>query len=334
MSEITFSNAAREPAVFADSRPAAVAVHAAARARQQRLASSIVLVPTLGALGALVGVLVGHGPSGLDLALFAGLLFATAVGVELGFHRHFSHAAFRASRSFRFSLIALGSMASQGPLLFWASTHRRHHAFSDRPGDPHSPHRGDRGPTWRGFWHAHVGWLFTHEVTDWARYVPDLARDRKLVTLSQRYLTFVVGGLLFPAVVGGVATGTAWGACSAFLWGGLVRVFVLHHTTWAVNSLCHLFGSRALKTRDRSANLAWLALPSLGGAWHNTHHAFPSLAKNSLRWWQLDPCAWVLTVAEWLGLAWDAHVPNERMRQLVRARSQATASITDEGTKP
>ena len=299
-------------------QPGTVFINPSARAAQRRLALAIVVIPSLGVIAAAASWFVGHGPSALDIALFSGLFVATTLGVEVGFHRYFSHAAFKAKPILRWTLAVLGSMAAQGPVVFWAATHRRHHAFSDRPGDPHSPYRnGDTHLSLSGLIHAHVGWLFAEEGTDWTRYVPDLARDRRLLLFNQNYLIWVLVGLLAPALVGGVVTGSWWGAFTAFLWGGLVRTFALHHMTWSVNSICHSFGSRPYRVRDRSTNNLWLALPSLGGAWHNTHHAFPSLAKNNVFWWQIDVGGWFVSIVEFLGLAWDVKSPTERMKKKV-----------------
>jgi stearoyl-CoA desaturase (delta-9 desaturase) len=251
--------------------------------------------------------------------MFVGFALVTGLGVELGFHRLFAHAAFKTKPVLRRAFAIAGSMAAQGPLVFWVATHRRHHAYCDRPGDPHSPYVAeDTSVSWRGLLHAHVGWLFSPGTTDWRRYAHDLVEDRALLTINQGYLRYALGGVVAPAVLGGLLSRTWYGAWTGLVWGGLLRILVIHHTTWIVNSLGHVAGSRPFASRGRATNNAWLALPSLGGAWHDTHHAFPSLAKNNVFWWQLDPCGWFLTALEWMQLAWDAHVPDQRMRNLAR----------------
>lgn len=313
------------------------ALHERARLAQQRLAFAVVAIPTLGALAALALLFVGVRPTAVDLTLFVVMFVATTLGIELGFHRHFTHAAFKAHPALRTVLAVLGSMASQGPLVFWAATHRRHHAYSDSPGDPHSPYLAGQGRlSVRGLWHAHVGWLFRQEMTDWGRYVPDLVRDRRLLAVNQSYSLWVIAGLIIPALIGGLVTQSLRGALSAALWGGLVRTFVLHHATWSVNSICHVLGARPYPTRGRSTNNVWLALPTLGGAWHNNHHANPSLAKNNVFPWQVDGCGAFLTLAEKLGLAWDAHVPTERMRRaaLGAQLSEGEAHADCDSTSP
>lgn len=204
-------------------------------------------------------------------------------------------------------------MAAQGPLLFWAAVHRRHHTFSDRPGDPHSPNLHDEGLKnyLRGFWHAHAGWLFSPEINDWALYVPDLLKDLTIVKVSRLYLAWVLFGLAVPAVVGALLTGTLKGAAGALLWGGLIRISLTHHTTWSVNSICHLYGTRTFQSQDLSTNNFWLAVPSFGESWHNNHHAFPGSAFHGFRWWQIDFSGYVIRLLQSLNLAWDVKTPSK-----------------------
>jgi stearoyl-CoA desaturase (Delta-9 desaturase) len=193
----------------------------------------------------------------------------------------------------------------QGPVIFWVALHRRHHRFADRPGDPHSPHLhggGIRGML-RGLLHAHVGWLFRLDDTDWRQYAPDLLRDRAIFRANQHYGLWVLLGLAIPAAAGGLLRQSWSGAALGLLWGGLVRIFLAHHATWSVNSLCHWAGSRSFATRDRSTNNIWLALVSMGGSWHHNHHAFPRSATTGLRWWQIDPSWWFIRGMAGVGLA-------------------------------
>jgi len=297
---------ARAPADKLQASPkTSVDPNSAARRVARRLAYVMVLLPVAGLVGA-VWLGWGHGIGVMELSLLAGMYLATVLGVEVGLHRHYSHRAFRAHWTVRGALGILGSMAAQGPVLFWVSIHRRHHAHSDRPGDPHSPYYDGAGqPLGRSLWHAHVGWLFSTDGADLAAYAPDVLRDRLAFALHRMYPVWVAAGLALPAAIGGAITGTWMGALSGFLWGGLVRVFLVHHATWSVNSLCHVVGGREHTTHDHSTNNMWLILPSLGGSWHNNHHAYPTAAINTTRWWQADPSGWAISLLGRLGLAWD-----------------------------
>jgi stearoyl-CoA desaturase (delta-9 desaturase) len=247
---------------------------------------------------------------------------ATGFGVTVGLHRLFTHRSFKTGKGVRAVLAILGSAAVEGPVISWVADHRKHHAYSDQPGDPHSPHvdhgHGFKGAL-KGLLHAHVGWLFIHThrgARD--RYARDLVNDPVVSFVDRTFLLWAVLGLLAPFVLGWLIGGTIITALTGLLWGGAVRILVLHHVTYSINSLCHFFGRRAFATGDHSRNLAWLALPSLGEAWHNNHHAFPTSARHGLRWWQLDPSALVIRGLEKLGLAWNV-VQIAPERQLVKA---------------
>jgi stearoyl-CoA desaturase (delta-9 desaturase) len=201
-------------------------------------------------------------------------------------------------------------MAGEGPVLFWAATHRRHHSHSDTDQDPHGPNQ----PGFAGFWRAHVGWLFEPQPQDTGRYVPDLIRDRTTSLANRFYLLWFALGLALPAAIGFAFDGGR-GALEGLLWGGMVRIFVAHQATWSINSMCHLFGARPYETHDDSRNFWPLALPTLGGAWHNNHHAFPRSAFNDFTWWQVDPSAWLIRLAAALGLVWDVRRPQARTMQ-------------------
>lgn len=277
---------------------------------QRRYALLTVGVPTVGALIAL-WQLFQQGIGWLELALLVGMYVPTALGIEAGFHRFFSHRAFRAGRFVTGALGVFGSMAAQGPILFWAAIHRKHHAFTDKEGDPHSPVPLTSAPTLksrlRAFAHAHVGWLFSVDDTDWLRYTSDLLRDRLIFRLNYLYPVWVVLGLALPAGLAGLVTGSWEGAWRGLLWGGLVRIFLLDNVTWGVNSLGHLFGPRLHESGDQSRNIAWLALPSVGGSWHNNHHAFPGSARNDHLAWQFDFSGLFVEALALLGLASDVH---------------------------
>jgi stearoyl-CoA desaturase (delta-9 desaturase) len=268
------------------------------------LALAAVWIPMVG-FAVAVWLVWGRGIGVLELALLTCMYFVSVIGIEVGYHRHFSHAAFSAPKAVRLALGIAGSMAVQGPVIFWAAIHRRHHKFSDQPGDPHSPHMYGEGvgAIVRGLLHAHVGWLFRPEHTDWRVYVPDLLRDRTVFSINRWYPCWILIGFGIPTLVGAAIHRSWTGAAQGFLWGGLVRIFLVHHGTWSVNSICHWIGSRSFPTRDRSTNSFWLALISMGGSWHHNHHAFPNSATNSLRWWEVDMSWWFIYCLYAVGLA-------------------------------
>jgi stearoyl-CoA desaturase (Delta-9 desaturase) len=242
-----------------------------------------------------------------DLAIAAVMYLLTAVGITVGFHRLLTHRSFQTSKSIEYTFAVLGSMAVQGPTISWVADHRKHHAHTDEEGDPHSPHIGQDGGArgvLAGLWHAHSGWLMsTQGRADWKRYAPDLYEDRGMRAISRHFVALVLTSLAIPAFVGWMISGTLLGAATGLLWGGLVRIFFVHHVTWSVNSVCHFLGSRRFDTDDRSTNVFWLALPSLGESWHHNHHAFPRSAVHGLKRWELDPSALIIAAMEKLGLA-------------------------------
>ncbi|WP_414642375.1 acyl-CoA desaturase [Baekduia sp.] len=233
----------------------------------------------------------------------------TVAGTSIGYHRFFTHRSFKTSRPVKIGLGILGSMAVQGPVLDWVSTHRRHHEVADLPEDPHTPHRGDlhaTGSSFRGLLYAHIGWMFSdQEGANPHRYIPDLLTDRDARWLHRTFPVWAAAGLALPAGVGLTFTGTWEGAMSGFLWGGLVRVFLLQHATFSVNSICHSFGARTFRTPDASRNVRWLWLVTFGESWHNNHHAFPNSARFGVRSGEPDPGGLVISVLERLGLIWD-----------------------------
>ena len=244
-----------------------------------------------------------------DLIVFVVMYLATGLGVTVGFHRLFTHRSFKAKRGVRIALATLGSMAIEGPVVAWGADHRKHHAFSDRYGDPHSPHvehgQGLAGAL-RGLAHAHVGWLFIHTHRGRKeRYAPDLLADPDIVRIDRLFIPLAVTGFVIPFVLGAVIGGSLFTGLTGMLWGGMVRMLLLHHATYSINSLCHFFGRRPFRTSDESRNLAWLAPLTLGEAWHNAHHAFPTSARHGLERHQLDISAGVIALLERLGLAWD-----------------------------
>ncbi|HET9162594.1 MAG TPA: fatty acid desaturase [Solirubrobacterales bacterium] len=244
-------------------------------------------------------------PTDLIIALTMYLL--TAVGITVGFHRLLTHRSFQTSKPVEYLFAVLGSMAVQGPVISWVADHRKHHAHTDEDGDPHSPHVGHGSGVsgvLAGLWHAHTGWLMsTQGRADWKRYARDLYEDDGMRTISRRFVPIVLIGLALPALAGYLVSGSLAGAATGLLWGGLVRVFFVHHITWSVNSVCHFLGARRFETDDRSTNVFWLALPSLGESWHHNHHAFPRSAVHGLKRWEMDPSALIIVGMEKLGLA-------------------------------
>jgi len=244
-----------------------------------------------------------------DLVALAVTYLLTGLGITVGFHRLLTHRSFKTSPALRGVLAALGSAAVEGPVIEWVANHRKHHQFSDEAGDPHSPHV-DHAAGWRGalggLFHAHVGWILGGDaLADEQHYAKDLLADPVVRFVDRTFVLWVAVGLAFPFALGFALTGSLVGGLAALLWGGAVRMFLLHHATFSINSMCHFFGRRSFATGDESRNLSWLALPTLGEAWHNNHHAFPTSARHGLRWWQLDPSAWLIAGLARTGLVWD-----------------------------
>ncbi len=274
--------------------------------RQSRAAIAVIAVFTvtpLLALLAAVPVAWGWGLGWVDLGLALSLYCLTGLGVTVGFHRHFTHGAFKANSPLRAFLAVAGSFAVQGPVIRWVADHRRHHAYADKEGDPHSPWLYGTSPAAvaRGFWHAHMGWLFDRNQTNTERFAPDLLKDRTLTRINSLFPVWTAATLLLPAVLGGVLSWSWWGMLTGLFWAGLVRVGLLHHVTWAVNSICHMIGERPFKNRDKAANFWPLALISFGESWHNSHHADPTCARHGVGRGQLDISARTIWVFEKLG---------------------------------
>ncbi|MGH8868277.1 MAG: acyl-CoA desaturase [Actinomycetes bacterium] len=271
---------------------------------------AFIAVPFL-ALVAAVPVAWGGWLGWTDVVIAVVMYAISGHGITVGFHRYFTHGSFKANRPLRVAMAAAGSLAIQGPVIRWVADHRKHHAFSDREGDPHSPWRyGESVPALtKGLWHAHVGWLFDVEQTPQAKYAPDLLKDPDIVKVSRAFPWLVLVSLLAPAVAGGLLTMSWHGALTAFFWGSLVRVSLLHHVTWSINSICHAIGERPFKSRDKSGNVRWLAVLSMGESWHNLHHADPTCARHGVLRGQVDSTARVIRWCEWAGWATDVRWP-------------------------
>jgi stearoyl-CoA desaturase (delta-9 desaturase) len=292
--------------------------------RLRRNANLVAVLLPFAAFVASVPVLWNRLVSPLDLAIL-GVGYVLNIGsVTIGFHRLLTHRSFATYRPIEYALAVLGSMAVQGPVINWVSDHRKHHAHTDVEGDPHSPHLGD-GSGLRGLWHAHVGWMLTHVSGGEAkRYAPELVEDRGMRAIDRAFIPLTALTLVIPFGVGWLATGTLAGASLALFWGGVIRVFFVHHITWSTNSICHYFGRRRFDTDDRSTNVAWLALPSLGEAWHHNHHTFPRSAMHGLRWWEIDVSGLVIGAMEKTGLAWNV-VRIDKQRQAAKVARMVVA---------
>jgi stearoyl-CoA desaturase (Delta-9 desaturase) len=283
------------------------------------LVYAFTLVPML-ALAAAVPAAWGWGLGWIDVGLAVYFYLVSGFGVTVGFHRLFTHRSFRATRGLRIGLAIAGSLAMQGDVITWVADHRRHHAFSDKEGDPHSPWLYGTTPRAlaKGFFHAHLGWLYGTERTNPARFAPDLLADRDLVRISRAFPLWTVLSLVAPALYGGLLTMSAWGALTAFFWAGLVRISVLHHVTWSINSICHMIGDRPFVAQGKATNVWPLAILSMGESWHNLHHADPTCARHGIERGQIDMSAGVIRALEKLGWASDVRWPTAR--RLARLR--------------
>jgi stearoyl-CoA desaturase (delta-9 desaturase) len=279
---------------------------------QRFLVGLFVAVP-LAALVAAIPLLWGWGLGWHDVLIALAFYWLSGLGVTVGYHRYFTHLSFKSKAGLRVALAVAGSLAIEGPVITWVSDHRRHHKYSDREGDPHSPWR--YGDDWKalskGLVFAHIGWLFDPNKTSQEKFSPDLLADRRIKAVDKLFAPLVAVSLLLPALIGGL-WGMSWhGALTAFFWGSLVRVALLHHVTWAINSICHTFGTTEFEARDRSKNVSWMAIASFGESWHNLHHADPTCARHGALKGQLDPSARVIWALEKLGWAYDVRWPDE-----------------------
>ncbi|MCP4069050.1 MAG: acyl-CoA desaturase [Phycisphaeraceae bacterium] len=292
-------------------------------------------------VGLVVGIVYfwGNGVSWPQLALMTVMYIITGMGITVGYHRLFTHKSFSAGPVVTTIIGIVGSMAAEGSLLRWCAAHRRHHQFSDHEGDPHSPHLHDHGHGLRGiisgFWHAHMGWIFDPPGESLDRYVPDLIRDRRIRAISEWFPAWVALGFVIPALLGGLlnlAIGAPFwtGVFLGFIWGGLVRVMVVHHITWSVNSVCHIWGSQPYRSGDESRNNVVVGVLALGEGWHNNHHAFPTSARHGLEWWQFDSSWLVIRGLQAVGLVRNVRVPTaERKAAKLRSARPAPVEVRD-----
>ena len=298
---------------------------------ERRVNIAAVVVPFL-VVAAAVPLLWGNWLGPADVIVFAVMYVLSGFGVTVGFHRMLTHRAFATHAATRYAFAILGSLSVQGPVIDWVADHRKHHAHADEEGDPHSPHVGHGGGVrgaLRGLWHAHAGWLWrTHGQARAHKYARELVEDAGMRRINRRFPLIVLASLALPALLGLALTGAPRGALTGLVWGGFARIFLQHHVTWSVNSICHFFGRRRFDVEDHSTNVFWLALPSLGESWHHNHHAFPRSAAHGLRRWELDPSAALIALMRRLGLAWNVvRIAPERQAQKLTA-ANATAPPT------
>lgn len=316
----------REPSQHAD---------AAAHARSHFMPWPQQIAMFLSSVGPIVGLVVAivllwhKGPASVgcpEIAVMLGMYALAGFGVTIGFHRLITHKAFETYRPIRLYLAICGSIAAQGAVIRWTATHRKHHQSSDQEGDPHSPHiHGDSA--WdllRGIWHAQMGWLFHRDPANTANGVRDLTSDPAMLLIDKLYFFWVFFGMALPGGIVWLWTGTAWGFISGAIWGGIVRICLMQHVTWSINSICHVWGARPFQTHDHSANNPICAVLALGEGWHNNHHAFPTSARHGLQWWQFDSSWLIIQTMGLLGLAWQIRTPSENAME-TKSIDQAAA---------
>lgn len=298
------------------------------QSRLEQFALALFILVPFVALIAAVPIAWGGWLSWLDVAIAVTMYWIGLLGVTVGFHRYFTHKSFKPNRGVKIALALAGSMAVQGPLIRWVADHRKHHKFSDRDGDPHSPWKYGTSvrALAKGMFHAHIGWLFDEEQTPQRKYAPDLMKDKDLVRISKDFWFWTLLSLAIPPIIGGLVTMSWMGAFTAFFWGSLVRVGLLHHVTWSINSICHTIGERPFVSRDKSANVWWLAIPSGGESWHNLHHADPTCARHGVQKGQVDVSARLIWVFEKLGWVDDVRWPVKERIEGKLVSNQAAAA--------
>jgi stearoyl-CoA desaturase (delta-9 desaturase) len=296
------------------------------QSRKEQIALGIFIVVPFLAVAAAVPVAWGGWLGWTDIAIMVLMYWLTGHGITVGFHRLFTHKSYKPNRAVKIFWAIAGSMAIQGPVIRWVADHRKHHKFSDRDGDPHSPWRygNDLKALAKGFWYAHMMWLFNPEQTPQRKYAPDLMKDPDIVKISRQFPMWVVVSLALPLVLGGLLTMSWQGALTAFFWGSLVRVSLLHHVTWSINSICHTVGERPFLSRDKSANVWWLAIPSMGESWHNLHHADPTCARHGVLPGQVDTSARIIWFMEKMGWVKDVRWPVKERIEAKLAKNQVS----------
>ncbi len=298
------------------------------QSRVEQVALALFILVPFAAVLAAVPVAWGGWLGWVDVTIAVFMYYFTLLGITVGYHRLFTHKSFKPNRGVKIGLAIAGSMAVQGPVVRWVADHRKHHKFSDRDGDPHSPWKygASLSGLTKGLFHAHMGWLFDEEQTPQRKYAPDLMKDPDIVRISRHFWVWTLLSLALPLVLGGLITWSWQGALSAFFWGSLVRVALLHHVTWSINSICHAVGNRPFLSRDKSANVWWLAIPSGGESWHNLHHADPPCARHGVLRGQVDISARTIWILEKLGWVDDVRWPVQERLDAKLVKNQPAAA--------
>jgi stearoyl-CoA desaturase (Delta-9 desaturase) len=309
----TAASVTREPSALQPPPASRPEIEPEPRSTFERVLVGVFVAVPLLALVAAVPLAWGWGLGWHDVIIALAFYYVSGLGISMGLHRYFTHGSFKAVRGFKIALALAGSLAIEGPVITWVADHRRHHKYSDKEGDPHSPWRF--GDDWKaltkGLVFAHVGWLFDGEVTSEEKFCPDWLADSDVAAISRWFPGLVAVSLLAPALIGGLWSMSWQGAVTAFFWATLVRIAFLHHITWSINSICHTFGKADFEVRDKSRNVAWLAILSFGESWHNLHHSDPTCARHGVLKGQIDISARLIWLAEKLGLVYDVRWPDE-----------------------
>ncbi len=305
---------------------------ASVMATQRKMAKITIIVPTIGAL---LAVLYGFyfGITVVEISLLVGMYILCNLGIEFCFHRDLAHRSYKTHSYITYMFGVLGSMAAQGNLLYWVATHRRHHIHSDTEHDPHSPHmrniskQAENMGTLQGLWHAHVSWMVNDKMTNCTLFAKDINRDPGLSWITRNYIPIVVAGLILPGIVGGLVMGSLQGFIGGVLWGGFLRMSLGHHSTWFNSSFAHKYGARPFETGDKSCNNMWVAIPTFGAGLQNNHHAFPTSAYLGYKWWEIDIAGYFIRLMKRIGLVWEVRFPSEdqKRRKLVGAGEAAAA---------
>jgi stearoyl-CoA desaturase (delta-9 desaturase) len=293
------------------SAPGIIKLDPVSRRIKWAVAFSMMVLPGLGFIAAIAMISIGYLPT-LDIGLFIAMYVVHMIGVTIGFHRYLAHKAFKTSRAFEAILMICGSLAGEGPIMYWVTTHRRHHKYSDREGDPHSPNLGGTSIRGKlgGLWYAHMPWMLSDESSSWILWAPDVLRNRRLFFYHRTYQLWVAAGLALPALVGFAVGRTPGAALAGLVFGGLARMFAANQAAWCVGSICHMFGSRPFDNNDRSANNWLVAVFTFGEGLQNNHHAFPGSYRHAIRAWEPDLSGWILALLGKAGIVWDLRTPS------------------------
>ena len=314
------------------SAPGLSEVNPSAHRLQVSIALAIMIVPAIGAIEAL-RLVIQHQVGPIEWILFAAMYAVHMGGVTIGLHRLLAHRAFSTSSALETLLVIMGSMAGQGPVLYWVSTHRAHHAYSDTDGDPHTPqlHGDGRWGKLRGLWYSHMPWMLSRRIANSSHFARDLLRNRSLVRLNENYFIWLALGFVIPTLAGGLLHQSPAGLWYGFVFGGLLRMFIANQAAWCVGSVCHMFGSRPFRTNDSSGNNWWVAILTFGEGLQNNHHAFPSSYRHAVRWWEPDLSGWCIALMAKAKLVWDRKHPSPAV--IERAKKPLTFGTTAHGSK-